>query len=446
MQFLVIGGDAAGMSAASRAKRNAPDLQVTVLEKTEDVSYSACGMPYNVADPDRDMDELVVRRAEVFRDKQGIDLRTGHTAETIDRENRRVSGHSRTGEPFSVAYDALLIATGAAAILPEVPGADCDGVMALKDLADGRRIKNYLTEHPVTRAVIIGMGYIGLEMAEALHERGIAVTMAKPRPQLLPWMEPDLAAVVRQEMDDHQVRLETGFHLEKIEPAGNRLALVGPKGVLEAEMVLSAIGVRPNSAMAAAAGLELGPHGELAVDRQLRTSDPDIYAAGDCADAYDLVTGNKTWKPLALRANRAGRAVGDNVCGKNVALPGISGTSVFKVVGLEVARTGLNETEAATAGFKPAKIVMKSRSRAHGHPGNTTIHVQMVGDTASGRLLGVQMVGREGVAHRINAPATALCAEMSVERFAQSDLAYAPPFSPVWDPLLTAANLLLKKL
>jgi len=215
---------------------------------------------------------------------------------------------------------------------------------------------------------------------------------------------------------------------------------------LEADMVLVAMGIKPNSELAAQAGIDLGIKNAIAVDRKLKTSDENIYAAGDCADAYHVVTGQKTWIPLALRANRAGWAVADNVCGKEVELSGITGTAVFKVFDLEVARTGLTLEEAIKSGFDPAKVIIKTRSRAHAHPGASVIWVQMIGDKKTGRLLGAHMVGKEGAAHRINTPAVALHSRMTVEEFYQTDLAYAPPFGPVWDPTLTAANQLLKKM
>jgi NADPH-dependent 2,4-dienoyl-CoA reductase/sulfur reductase-like enzyme len=213
---------------------------------------------------------------------------------------------------------------------------------------------------------------------------------------------------------------------------------------LKCELALVATGVTPNSRLAERAGLQLGPQKSIHVDKTLLTSCPDIYAAGDCADAVHVVTGRNVWIPLALRANRAGWAAADNVTGQRVELPGVAGTAVFKIFDLQVARTGLNVAEAREAGFDPVENVIQSRSRAHAHPGATTIHVQMVGDRRSGKLLGVQMVGKEGVSHRINAPAVALHAGMTVADFIQCDLAYAPPFSPVWDPLLTAANQLFK--
>jgi NADPH-dependent 2,4-dienoyl-CoA reductase/sulfur reductase-like enzyme len=447
MRFVVIGGDAAGMSAASRAKRNAPDLDVVVLEQTQDVSYSACGMPYAIADLRRKLDELVVRRAEVFRQKQGIDLRTGHRVEAIDSRAKKVSGITHEGQRFEINFDRLLIATGASPMIPDLPGAALPAVKALKSLADGKAIQAWLAERTVQRAVILGMGYIALEMCEALRARGLAVDMIKPGPVLLPWLHPDLTAVVRQELDANQVGIHLGRQLQRIEAAGEEGFKVLSDGpTLECELVLVAVGVAPNSQLAEKAGLQLGPQRSIHVDKGLMTSCQDIYAAGDCADAVHVVTGRDVWIPLALRANRAGWAAADNATGRPVELSGVAGTAVFKVFELQVARTGLNVVEAREAGFDPVESVIQSRSRAHAHPGASTIHVQMVGDRRSGKLLGVQMVGKEGVAHRINAPAVALHAGMTVADFIQCDLAYAPPFSPVWDPLLTAANQLIKAL
>ncbi|MDJ0990086.1 MAG: FAD-dependent oxidoreductase [Desulfobacterales bacterium] len=446
MNFLVIGGDAAGMSAASRAKRHRPDLDVTVLEKTADVSYSACGMPYNIADPDRSIEDLVVRRAEVFRDKQGIDLRTGIEATAIDPAARTVSTRDTDDQVHIFNYDKLLIATGAVPIKPDIPGIDQPGVMVLKSLAHGRALKDYIDREKVRQTVIIGMGYIALEMCEALRERGIGVAMVKPRPTFLPWMEATLADAIKTELEAQGVAVHLGHAVEGIEAADGRMTVKGPDLALEADLVLVAVGITPASELAAAAGLQTSLNAAIAVDARQRTSDSHIYAAGDCADAFHAVTGKRTWIPLALRANRAGWAVADNVCGIDRRLAGIVGSAVFKVFDFQVARTGLNVEEARAAGFEAASVTIKSRSRAHAHPGSSTIHVHMVGDRGSGRLLGVQMVGRDGVAHRLHAPAVALHAHMSVEQFSQADLGYAPPFGPTWDPMLTAANQLLKKL
>ncbi|MBF0234683.1 MAG: FAD-dependent oxidoreductase [Desulfamplus sp.] len=483
MKFVIIGGDAAGMSAASRAKRNNSKMEVTVLERTGDVSYSACGMPYNIADPGRSMEELVVRRAEVFREKNKINLLTGHRVDFIDPETKIVSGVTFDNKEFLVSYDKLLIATGATPIIPDIPGINLPGIMPLKSLEHGRRIKDFLNSTPIKKAVIIGMGYIGLEMCEALKARDIEVTMVKPGITFLPWMNRELSAVVREELEKHGIKLYCGLDVVKVEPGTNRaLSLycmekgqhesavqgreLGPgrdglqcagdvqgtgrvKGrgmVLDAGMVIVASGITPCSDIAVNAGIETGINGAIAVDDTLKTSNGDIYAAGDCADAIHVVTGNKCWIPLALRANRAGWAVADNVCGIENHLQGVAGTAVFKIFDLQVARTGLSMKEASDAGFDPVEAVVQTRSKAHGHPGSATIHVAMTGDRKSGRLLGVQMVGKDGVAHRINAPAVALHAKMDIAGFIQTDLAYAPPFGPVWDPVLTAANQLIKKI
>jgi NADPH-dependent 2,4-dienoyl-CoA reductase/sulfur reductase-like enzyme len=392
------------------------------------------------------MEDLVVRRADVFREKQGIRLLTGHRVESVDPRGKTVCGTTLEGKAFEQPYDRLLIATGASAVLPDLPGIDLPGVMTLKTLADGRRLKQFLADHPVTNAVILGMGYIALETCEALRARGIGVDMIKPNPRFLPWLAEDLAGAVKAEVEANGVRIHAGHRPERIEAVGGVLQVKARDLTLSGEMVLVAAGVQPCSRLAADAGLALGAGEAVAVDRRLRTSVDTIFGAGDCADAYHVVTGAKTWIPLALRANRAGWAVADNVCGGATRLPGVAGTAVFKVFDFEVARTGLNAAEAREHGFEPAEVTIQARNRAHAHPGASMLQVSAVGDAASGRLLGMQIVGRDGAAHRINGAAVALHAGMTVAEFAQADLAYAPPFGPTWDPMLTAANQLLKRL
>ncbi len=446
MKFVIIGGDAAGMSAASRTKRMNPEMEVIVLEQSNDVSYSACGMPYNIADPKIDMEKLVVRQADVFIEKNKINLLTGHKVTKINPEEKMVSGINANGESFKFDYDKLLIATGAKPKIPDFEGFDLPQVMCLKSLEHGRHIKAYILQNHVKKAVIIGMGYIALEMCEAFKKRGVEVDLVKPGPVFLPWLKEELSDVIRKELSKNGVTIHTGYKIQKIESVDTGVSVNCNGLSLAADLVLVASGVVPCSDMGQKAGLSMGPGDSIAVDKNLRTSNKHIYAAGDCADAYHIVTGEKCWIPLALRANRAGWAVADNVCEIGTSLKGVAGTSVFKVFSLEVARSGLTVKEALQAGFNPVENTVKTRSRAHGQPGSTSICVSMVADQKSGRLLGVQMVGHEGVAHRINAFAVALHCRMTVSDFAQTDLAYAPPFGPVWDPLLTAANQLIKKL
>ncbi|MBW1642771.1 MAG: FAD-dependent oxidoreductase, partial [Deltaproteobacteria bacterium] len=374
-----------------------------------------------------------------------------HRADRLDPVNRTVTGETTEGKGFDLDYDRLLIATGASAIVPDLPGFDLPGVLALKSLEDGRKIKEFIRKNKVKKAVIIGMGYIALEMCEALCELGIEVEVVKPRPVFLPWTDKKMAGVVREKLEANGVRLHLGHGIEKIERNKDTFHPVGLKLVcsdleIACGMILVAIGVKPNSNLVSGTSIKLSVDGAIAVDNRLRTSDKIIYAAGDCADAYHVVTGKKTWIPLALRANMSGRAVADNICDREVSLQGVAGTSVFKVFDLEVARTGLTVEEAKKSGFDPATAVIQTHSRAHAHPGGSDIWVQMIGCKQTNRLLGVQMVGAEGVAHRINAPAVALHNQMTVEEYSHSDLAYAPPFGPVWDPTLTAANQLIKEL
>lgn len=446
MHFVVIGGDAAGMSAASKARRNYSDLNITVLEQTQDVSYSACGMPYNIAVPEREMDDLIVRKAEVFKSKQNIDLKLGRRAISIDPAARIVQHQGLSGDLEEISYDRLLIATGARPIIPDLPGSHLKGVLPLKSLEDGRSIKSFITSNNVKKVIIIGMGYIGLEMAEAFHERGIQVDMIKPSKRLIPYLPQEMADAVGSELTQKGIGLHFGSELRSMESTPSGLRLITDSGEMDTDMILVSIGVIPNSEIAADAGIALGPKSSIAVDKGLKTSDPNIFAAGDCADSFHVVTGKRVWIPLALRANRAGWAVADNLVEPRVELPGIAGSAVFKVLDMEVARTGLSLDEALKEGFDAVDEVIKSRSRAHAHKGNQTILVQLVADKKTGKLLGGSMVGREGCAHRINSLAVALQAGMRLDEFFQSDMAYAPPFSPVWDPLLTAANQLLKKM
>ena len=405
-------------------------------------------MPYNLAAPDRDIEDLVVRKARVFRDKQGIDLLTGHGVEHIDPDNRTVSGSTADGKAFEFPYDRLLIATGSSAVRPDFPGIDVPGLFVLKSLADGRKMKSYLANNAVKKAIIIGMGYIALEMCESLVKLNIAVDMVKPNPVFLPWLEPSMAEVVRDDLASRGIGIYAGHTVDRIESVEEGLQVVCEDLTLQGQMVLAGIGVVPNSGMAETAGLALSVAGSIAVGHSLQTSDPNIYAAGDCADAYHVVTDGKTWVPLALRANRAGWAVADNVIGKKAVLDGVAGTSVFRVFDFEVARTGLNLDQARKAGFDAVQSMIQSSSRAHSYSSaaSPSIWVNLIGDKNSGRLLGCQMIGKEGAAHRINGPAVALHSRMTVAQYSQTDLAYAPPFGPTWDPTLTAANQLLKKM
>ncbi|HEX9052271.1 MAG TPA: FAD-dependent oxidoreductase [Anaeromyxobacter sp.] len=444
-RIVVIGGVAAGMSAASQAKRRLPGASVIVLERGPYVSYGSCGMPYNILDPARQMDDLVVIPAERFRKERGVDVRTRHEALGIDTGRRTIQARElESGRRYELPYDALVIATGARAVRPAIRGADLPGVFVLRELTDGAAMKAYLAEAAPRRAVIVGAGYIGMEMAEALRGRGLEVTVIEKTRQILPGFAPPIVEQVGAELARNGVRTETGVALLEIARAEAGLAVRTDRGTFPADLVLISVGVRPNVALAEAAGIAIGDTGAIAVDDALRTSAPGVFAAGDCAEARHLVSGRPAWIPLGTTANKQGKIAGANATGAQERFGGVVGSAVFKVFALEVGRTGLSAADATRLGLDAVGAGSKHRSRGHGYPGSKDVTTVLVVERGSGRLLGGQMVGGEGVAGRIDVLATALSSRLTVAQIEQLDLAYAPPLAPVYDPILIAAGVAAK--
>jgi NADPH-dependent 2,4-dienoyl-CoA reductase/sulfur reductase-like enzyme len=447
MKLVIVGGVAAGMSAASQARRIDPATEILVLEKTQDVSYGACGLPYKLP-PDERMEDLQVITAQRFRDERRIDVRLGHTVLAIDRAARQVVGRHADGD-FRLAYDKLILCTGARVWSPPIAGLDDlwgQGAYPLKTLEDGRVLKAAVAAAPPKRAVVIGAGYIGLEATENLRALGAAVTVVEALPEILPWLPATLRGRVLDEAGRHGVELLTGTRVESIARQGRDLLVQTTQGTLTADLVLVATGVRPEAGLAADADLPLGAAGAIAVDDCLRTADADIYAAGDCADARHAVTGRSVWFPLALRANRSGKLAGENVFGRERRVPPVLGTAAFKFFGLEVARTGLSGDEAAPAGLDTVSIEVLASTRAGYYGGGGKLSVWLLGERHTRRLVGCCMVGPESAAHRIDTAAAAIQAGMTAEQLYDLDLAYAPPFGPSWSPLLVAASQLIKAL
>jgi NADPH-dependent 2,4-dienoyl-CoA reductase/sulfur reductase-like enzyme len=435
------------MSAASQARRRNPEARLTVFEQGDLISYGACGMPYNIADASREMDDLVVLTPEQARKDRGIDLHTGHEVVAIDTAAAEVQVRdAATGEERREPYDALIIATGARASRLRFPGNDLPGVVVLRTLDDGRQIKALL-EHNPTRAVIIGAGYIGMEMAHVLTERELQVTVLEKMPQILPGWHQETVKRVEEVLGSHGVEVHTDVRVDEArgDADGKVSTVVTDAGSFAADLVLVAAGVRPNVEVAAAAGLRLGETGAIWVNQYQQTSDPAIWAAGDCAEAYHRVLRKNAWIPLGTTANKQGRIAGANAVGSRQRFRGIVGTAGFVVFDLEVARTGLSVEQARAEGFEPEVVTIRQRSRAHAYPGGVMVQVTLIADGPSGLLLGAEITGSEGAALRINTVATALAAHLSVADLQGLDLAYAPPFAPVWDPLLVAANQLIKK-
>lgn len=447
--LVVIGGVAAGMSAASKARRTNRDLAITVFERGEWISYSACGLPYFVGGLVESEQQLVARTVEQFA-RQGVDVRLRHAVTSIDTRNKtvRVLNNAKPDSaPMDVPYDALIIAAGARPFRPPVEGIDLDGVFHLYTMPDALAMREYIAMRRPRHAVIVGGGYIGLEAAENLERRGIKIAVVQRPPQLFSSVDHEITELVEQELQRHDVDLTLCTSaLSACEGEAGRVTCIQTThGKLDTDMVLLATGVRPNVELAAGAGIKLGASGAIAVDDHQRTSAPHVYAAGDCAEHFDRVTGQPNWVPLGTTANKQGRIAGANAAGGDERFRGIVATTITRVFDMEVGRTGVTSIEAERHGFDVASAVVDSTDIAGYYPGHAPIRVKLIAEKGSGRLLGVQAAGK-GVAKRIDVAATALTAGMTVEDMAWLDLGYAPPFNSVWDPLLVAANNVMKEL
>jgi len=449
-RLVVVGGDAAGMSAASRARRLRPDVDVVVLEQGRDVSYAACSLPYYIADLVTERDQLVRYDADFFRRERHIDVRLGTRAVELEARRRTVTCEIEgTPDGEVLEFDALVIATGARAVRLPLPGVELDGVFTLRTLADGERIKRFLGSGQVRSATVVGGGYIGLEMAEALAARDIGVTVVELLPTVLFTYDPDMSSIVEAELLANGVVLHKERKVGGFEPGDDpgRVGYVLSGGQrVAADLVIMATGVRPATDLAESAGIELGPTRAIRTDARQVTSEPSVLAAGDCCEATHIVTRRPVWIPLGTTANKQGKIAGENAVGGNVQFGGIAGTNVAKVFDLEVAQTGLTAVGAKAEGHAAESARIRASTRAHGYPGGQEITVKLVFEKDGGRLLGGQIIGRERVAKRIDTIATALHAGMTVADLAQVDMSYAPPFAPVWDPILIAAGQAVKKL
>jgi NADPH-dependent 2,4-dienoyl-CoA reductase/sulfur reductase-like enzyme len=442
-RLVVIGGDAAGMTAASQARRRRPpdELDVVAFERGRFTSYSACGLPYLVAG-DIDEPEALVARTPAEHRANGIDIRPEHEVVAIDLENRtvtavdlRVDGETRT-EPF----DDLVVATGAVPIRPPLPGVDAAGIHGIQTITDGVALRDDVAGR--TRAVVVGAGYIGLEMAEAMQQRGLDVTIVEAAPQPMSTLDTDMGALVAGAIRATGIDLRTDTEVLGFDTDGDNhvRGVVTAAGVIPADIVVLGIGVRPNSRLAADAGLEIGERGGIATDRRQATSAERVWAAGDCVETFHRISRRQVAIALGTHANKQGRVAGTNATGGYAAFPGVIGTAITKICEYEIGRTGLSEREATAAGFEYESAKIESTTRASYYPGAQPITVKVLVEKGKGRLLGAQVIGREGAAKRIDVMATAIWNEMVADEFGQVDLSYAPPLSPLWDPTLIAAR------
>ncbi|MBA3303966.1 MAG: FAD-dependent oxidoreductase [Acidimicrobiia bacterium] len=436
-RLVVIGGDAGGMAAASQARKLRPDLDIVVLEMGRWTSYSACGIPYVVGGEVDDIEDLVARSPQEFRDRYGMDVRLGHEAVGIDLDRGEVEFRDHAeGRTSRVGFDQLMLGMGARPRRPDLPGIDHPCVLGVQTLGDAADLLGHAEHIGASEVVVVGAGYIGLEMAEAFLRRGAKVTVVERDAEVMRTLDADMGALVREAMVGHGIDVRcgvatTGFSDGKVHT---------DDGDVAADLVVLGLGVVPNGELAADAGIALGAAGAVAVDRRQRTTAEGVWAAGDCCESYHLVTTRKVHVALGTVANKQSRVAGINIGGGYATFPGVVGTAVTKVCDTEVARTGLSEREAERDGFGCHAVTIESTTRAGYFPGASPLTVKMLAERTSGRLLGAQIVGQEGAAKRIDVVATALHARMTVEEMTHLDLSYAPPFSPVWDPVLVAAR------
>jgi NADPH-dependent 2,4-dienoyl-CoA reductase/sulfur reductase-like enzyme/rhodanese-related sulfurtransferase len=452
MKVIIIGGVAAGPKTASRINRLSADAQITVIEKGEFLSYAGCGLPYYISGVVEDSKELMttpagtVRDAAFFKNVKNTTVLNHTEATKIDRKNKTVTVRNKDGEEQVLPYDKLVIATGATASAPPIPGTNLANIYNLKDIHDAEAIKAALGEHKALNAVIVGGGLIGVETAEAFHEMGCRITMVEFLPQILGLMDPEMAALVEKHFEAKGVRVMTSTKVTEFKGDGKVQTVVTDSGELPADIVIMAVGVRPAVGLAADAGLEIGPTRAIAVNDRMQTSDPDIYAAGDCAEKKNLITGKPAYVPLGSTANKEGRVAANAICGISDRFPGILGSAICKVFDYTVARTGLGEKEARDAGFDPVTCLAPAPDKPHFMPDAKPLFLKLIADRKTRKLLGAQATGPGQADRRIDIVAMALTAGMTIDQLANADLVYAPPYSPAVDNIITAANVLRNKI
>ncbi|MEW6752903.1 MAG: FAD-dependent oxidoreductase [Candidatus Latescibacterota bacterium] len=441
-RVIVVGGDAAGMSAASQMRRVNADLDVVVFERGEHVSYGACGIPHLIAGRIPAPEDLLALSPEQIA-QRGIEVRRRHEVRRVRPRARTVEVVGPDGAASTQRYDYLVLATGAVARVPDWEGVDLGGVFTLRTLQDGITLGSFVAAGKPASAVVVGTGYVGLEMAEALQERGLAVTLLGRSQHVLSGLDPVFATPVLEALRARGVQVLLGHPVQRLEgTAGRVTAVVTQQGRHATDLVVLALGVRPNAGLAREAGIALGRSGAVAVDDRMRTDAPGVWAAGDCIEVPHVVTGQKVYLPLALTANRTGRIAGDNLAADALGrlspqrFRGTTGSLVTTTCGFVLARTGLTVQEARSAGLEAVPFERRSLSRAAYYPGAEEIRTRIVVDRHTRRLLGAEMLGREGVAGRIDVFAAALAARLTVDDVYHLDLAYAPPFGPVWDPVI----------
>ncbi len=454
-KILIIGGVAAGCKAAARIKRLDAAAEVTILEKGPIVSYGGCGLPYFISDIIKDQQALmstalgVVRDASYFKHVKGVTVHVNTCAEEIDRQKKIVTAvDAATGRQTEYPYDKLILAIGGTPVIPPIDGAHLGGIYCLRTIADGVNIKQHLGEKSVRKAVIVGSGLIGMELAEAFCRCGLEVSVVEMLDWLLPAvLDKDMGLLSERYLSQQGVTVYTGEKVLRCTGTKDGLVkqVITDKRELPADLVVLAVGVKPNVDLAKRAGLAIGSTGAIQVNEYLQTSDPDIYAGGDCVENIHRITGKKMYTPLGSTANKHGRCIADHIAGCGMPFPGVLGTAICKVLDYTIARTGLSEIEARASGFEVETVICPGADRPHYYPGSAVIIIKLIADKKTRRLLGSQIIGPGDVAKRIEIAITAISAQATVSEIAALDLAYAPPYSPALDNMITAAHVMMNK-
>jgi NADPH-dependent 2,4-dienoyl-CoA reductase/sulfur reductase-like enzyme len=439
MRILIIGGVAAGTSAATKARRNNRDAEIVIYEKDDYISYAGCGMPYYIGGITKNISDVAPRDPAFFKNQHNIDVHILHEVLSINPEEKTVLVKNlSTDETFEDQYDKLVISTGARAVVPPIKGADRPHVFTLRNVNDMKRIKGFIDTSQPKQAVIVGTGFIGLEMCENLKALGIEVTMVERLPQITPGLDSDMAVHVEKHIKKKGVKVLTEASVVEIT---DKAVILSEGEELAADTVLLATGARPNTELASAAGIELGVAGAIRVNRSMQTNLADVYACGDCTEQFQLITGKTVYRPLGSTANKTGRICGDVLTGGSSEFRGVLGTAIFRIFDMAVAQTGLSEREAVEEGYD----VVVSRDMKPDKPvimGGKDMIIKGIADKKTGRLLGAQIVGYDGVDRRIDVFATALTFEAKAEDLPHLDLAYSPPFSTVRDPVIYTGMIL----
>ena len=444
MKVIIIGGVAGGASAAARIRRLDETAQIIVLERSNYVSYANCGLPYFIGGVIREQAELTLQTPQSFWERFHIDVRVRNEAVDIDVKSKTVAiRRLGTGEIYHEQYDKLLLSPGAKPVVPHLPGVTSDRIFSLRTVEDTLRIRKFIEEYKPATAVLVGGGFIGLEMAENLTAMGISVTVIQRSNQLFAPMDADMASFIHAQMRSHGVKLElektvTGFSSK----GGKPVTMIKDSEAIYSDMVLLGVGVEPDTVLAEKAGLALGIRGAVAVNEYMETSVPDIYAVGDAVEVSHFVTGKKALISLAGPANKQGRIAADNICGGNSMFKGTQGSSVIKVFEMTGAVTGINEKTAEAAGIVYDKVVLSPVSHAAYYPGGQTMYMKVLYEKETLRLLGAQIAGYEGVDKRIDVIAAAIRAGMTADKLAELELAYAPPYSSAKDPVNMAGFMI----